>query len=71
MSVIVILLLPLAAALLVCIPFGKRWVPGVTVVFCLADLILVGRVAHQLVSWCPPPRNFWSRPGPNGWPSTA
>lgn len=49
MSVIVILLLPLAAALLVCIPFGKRWVPGVTVVFCLADLILVGRLAHQLV----------------------
>ena len=54
MSVIVILLLPLAAALLVCIPFGKRWVPGVTVVFCLADLILVGRLAHQLVSGAAP-----------------
>jgi hydrogenase-4 component F len=48
-SVIVILLLPLAAALLVCIPFGRRWVAGVTVVFCLADLILVGRLAQQLV----------------------
>jgi hydrogenase-4 component F len=48
-SVILILLLPLAAALLVCIPFGRRWVAGVTVVFCLADLILVGGLAQRLV----------------------
>ncbi|MFZ1099062.1 MAG: proton-conducting transporter membrane subunit [Steroidobacteraceae bacterium] len=54
MSVIVILLLPLAAALLVCIPFGKRWVPGVTVVFCLADLILAGRLARQVVTGAVP-----------------
>ncbi len=44
-SVIVILLLPLVAALLVCVPIGRRWVPGVTVVSCLADLILVARLA--------------------------
>ena len=50
MSVIVILLLPLVAALLVCIPLGKRWVPGVTVVSCLADLILIARLALQVVA---------------------
>ncbi len=54
MSVIVILLLPLIATLLVCIPFGKRWVPGVTVVFCLANLILVVRLAWQVVAGSPP-----------------
>jgi hydrogenase-4 component F len=48
-SVIVILLLPLVAAILVCIPFGKRWVPGVTVVSCLTDLVLVARLAWQVV----------------------
>jgi hydrogenase-4 component F len=63
-SVIVILLLPLAAALLVCIPFGKRWVPGVTVVFCLADLILIGRLARQVVTGGVPAQLLepaWSR----------
>ena len=50
MSVIVILLLPLVAALLVCIPLGKRWVPGVTVVSCLADLILIARLARRVVA---------------------
>ena len=50
MSVIVILLVPLVAALLVCIPLGKRWVPGVTVVSCLADLILIARLARQVVA---------------------
>ena len=49
-SVIVILLVPLAAALLVCIPLGKRWVPGVTVVSCLADLILIAQLARQVVA---------------------
>ena len=50
MSVIVILLAPLVAALLVCIPFGTRWVPGVTLVSCLADLILTARLALQVVA---------------------
>ena len=50
MSVLIILLPPLLAALLVCIPFGRRWVAGVTVVSCLADLVLVGRLARQVVS---------------------
>jgi len=49
-SVIVILLLPLLAAVLVCIPFGRRWVAGVTVVSCLANLILVLRLACQVVA---------------------
>ena len=40
MSVIVILLLPLIATALVCIPFGKAWAAGVTVVSCAGDLIL-------------------------------
>ena len=55
-SVIVILLLPLVAALLVCIPLGRRWVPGVTVVSCLADLILVARLAWQVVAGHAPAR---------------
>ena len=50
MSVIVILLLPLVATLLVCVPLGKRWVPGVTAAFCLVDLILVARLAWQVVA---------------------
>ena len=54
MSVAVILLLPLIATLLVCIPFGKRWMPGVTVVFCLANLILIVRLAWQVVAGSPP-----------------
>ena len=49
-SVIVILLLPLAAALLVCIPLGRRWVPGVTVVSCVVDLILIAQLAGEVVS---------------------
>lgn len=54
MSVIVILLLPLIATLLVCVPLGKRWVSGVTVVFCLADLILVVRLAWLVVAGMAP-----------------
>jgi hydrogenase-4 component F len=49
-SAIVILLVPLVAALLVCIPFGKRWVPGVTVVSCLVDLMLIARLARLVVA---------------------
>ncbi len=54
MSVVVILLLPLLTALLVCIPLGRRWVAGVTVVSCLADLILIARLARQVVAGHPP-----------------
>lgn len=44
MSVIIILLLPLVAAALVCIPFKKYWAAGVTVVSSVAVLVLVARV---------------------------
>ncbi len=49
MSVIVIVLLPVLAALLVCIPLGLRWVMGVTVVSCLADLLLTAQLAWRVV----------------------
>jgi hydrogenase-4 component F len=45
MSVMVILLLPLVATALVCLPFKKPWAPGVTVLSCLVILILSARVA--------------------------
>ena len=64
MSVIVILLLPLIATLLVCLPLGKRWMSGVTVAFCLANLILVVRLAWQVVAGVPPAEltgDGWSR----------
>ena len=48
MSVLLILLIPLAASALVCLPFGRRWAPGVTVLACGANLILAGRVALQV-----------------------
>ena len=54
MSVIVILLMPLVATLLACVPLGKRWVPGVTLVFCLGNLILVARLAWQVVAGSAP-----------------
>jgi hydrogenase-4 component F len=54
-SVILILLVPLIATLLACVPLGKRWVSGVTVVFCLADLILVARLAWRVVAGIAPP----------------
>jgi len=47
-SVIAILFPPLVAALLVCIPFRKGWVPGVTVVSCLATLILAAQMAWRI-----------------------
>ena len=50
MSVILLVLLPVAAALLVCIPFGRRWIVSVTVVSCLADLSLAARLASQVVA---------------------
>ncbi|HUK57027.1 MAG TPA: proton-conducting transporter membrane subunit [Nitrospiria bacterium] len=45
MNVILILALPLVAAALVCIPFDKRWAPGVTVVASVVNLILAARLA--------------------------
>ena len=45
MSVIVILLLPLVATALVCLPFKRHWAAGVTVVSCLTILVLAARVA--------------------------
>ena len=45
MTVLIVLLLPLIATALVCLPFKKSWAAGVTVVASLATLILTGRVA--------------------------
>jgi hydrogenase-4 component F len=45
MSVLIILLLPLVAAALVCLPFKKSWASGVTVVASLATLVLAARLA--------------------------
>ncbi len=45
MSVIVILLLPLIATALVCLPSKRGWAAGVTVASCLIILILAVRVA--------------------------
>jgi hydrogenase-4 component F len=49
MSVLVILLIPLVATGLVCIPVNKRWAPAVTVTACAAILILTVRLAHRIV----------------------
>jgi len=45
MSILIILLLPLIATVLVCLPFKKAWAAGVTVVASLATFILSARVA--------------------------
>ncbi len=45
MSVLIVLLLPLIATALVCLPFKRSWAAGVTVVASLATLILAARVA--------------------------
>jgi hydrogenase-4 component F len=45
MSILIILLLPLIATVLVCLPLKKAWAAGVTVVASLATLILSARVA--------------------------
>ena len=50
MTVFIILLLPLMATALVCIPFKKRWAPGVTVVSCVAILILSARIALHVAA---------------------
>jgi hydrogenase-4 component F len=48
MSVMVILLLPLVATGLVCLPFKRNWAAGVTVLSCLCILLLATRVAWQV-----------------------
>jgi hydrogenase-4 component F len=48
MSVIIILLLPLVATALVCLPFKRQWTAGVTVVSCLTILVLAARVAWMV-----------------------
>jgi hydrogenase-4 component F len=48
MSVIIILLVPLIAAALVCVPFKKRWAAGVTVMSSLTILALTARLAWQI-----------------------
>jgi len=45
MSVLIVLLLPLIATALVCLPFKRSWAAGVTVVSSLAALVLSARVA--------------------------
>jgi len=50
MTVFIILLLPLIATALVCIPFKKHWAPGVTVVSCVAVLILSARIALRVAA---------------------
>jgi hydrogenase-4 component F len=50
MSVLIILLLPLMASALVCLPFKRRWAPGVTVVSCAAILILAARIALRVAA---------------------
>jgi hydrogenase-4 component F len=50
MSTIVILLLPLATTVLVCLLGKRKWAAGVTVVSCLTILVLAARVAW-MVSW--------------------
>ena len=50
MSVVIILLLPLLATALVCIPLKNYWTAGVTVVSCVTILILAARIALQVAA---------------------
>ena len=54
MSVIVILVLPLLATMLVCVPLGPRWAPSVTVASCTANLILVAWLVWHVMLGSPP-----------------
>jgi hydrogenase-4 component F len=53
MSIVIILLLPLIATVFVCIPFKTYWASGVTVVSCVAVLILSVRIALQVAAGNP------------------
>ena len=64
MSIVVILLVPVIAALLVLIRPGGRWMAGVTVASCLLNLVLVAHLAWRVVTGLPPPELLdpaWSR----------
>ena len=50
MSALGILLIPLVATALVCIPLPRRWPMGITVAACVANLILTGRLAWRLAA---------------------
>lgn len=50
MSALIILLIPLVATGLVCIPLPKRWPMGVTVVACAALLILTAQLAWRIAA---------------------
>jgi hydrogenase-4 component F len=50
MSALIILLIPLVATALVCIPFNKRWPMGVTVVACAVLLILTAQLAWRIAA---------------------
>lgn len=50
MSVIVILAAPLVATLLVCIPWGKRWIAAITVVSCAINLALIVHLAGEVAA---------------------
>ncbi|MBS0325253.1 MAG: hypothetical protein JSS46_01755 [Proteobacteria bacterium] len=50
MIVVVILLVPVVAALLVLVPLGRRWMSGVTVVASIANLVLTGALALDVVA---------------------
>ncbi len=51
MNVVVILVPPLVAAALACIPSGRRWwTPGVTLLSCLLVLVLAARLAWRIAA---------------------
>ena len=50
MIIAVILILPIIATLLVLLPFGKRWMSGVTVAACVANVVLVTNLASHIVA---------------------
>jgi hydrogenase-4 component F len=50
MSALIILLIPLVATALVCIPLPKRWPMGVTVVACAALLVLTAQLAWRIAA---------------------
>lgn len=50
MIVVAILLVPAVAALLVLVPLGRRWMSGVTVVASVANLLLTGALALDVIA---------------------
>ncbi len=50
MMIMLILLIPLLAAVLSCLPFGRRWPAGLTIAAALADLVLALYLAGKVIS---------------------